>query len=84
MKPIDDSRPWTMKVVGRRDSADTPLPDAQILLTTAWALRGEAGLAPRGLFRFHSFEEADQWMNRMMARTFGRRPSTTSPGSAPR
>jgi len=46
------------KTVGRRREGAATAESADILLKTAWALRGGVGLAPRGLFRFASFEEA--------------------------
>lgn len=79
VKPLD--RPWRMRVVGRRRTWPTSLEDAQRLLKTAWALRGTAGIAPRGLYRFRTFEEADVWMKRMIAQTYARQRSTTSPAS---
>jgi hypothetical protein len=43
------------KTVGRRrEGAATPAA-AEVLLRTAWALRGLRGLASRGRFRFESF-----------------------------
>ena len=41
-------------------------------------------LVPRGVYRFSSFEEADAWMTRMMARTHVSRSSTTSSASPAR
>ncbi len=70
------------KVVGRRKSRDSTLEDADRLLRTAWALRGTDRLVPRGLYRFATFEEANTWMTRMMARTHARQHSKTSPESA--
>jgi hypothetical protein len=64
------------KIVGRRRlSPTTTLEDADRLLRTAWALRGTERLVPRGLYRFETFEEAEQWMIQMMARTHARRRS---------
>lgn len=73
-----------MKVVGRRRAAPPSVDDADRLLRTAWALRGDTALAPAGIYRFRTFEEADEWMTRMIARTSARRRSKTSPASAPR
>ncbi len=70
------------KVVGRRKAKPSTLEDADRLLRTAWALRGTQRLVPRGLYRFETFEEANRWMTRMMARTHARQPLKTSPGSA--
>jgi hypothetical protein len=69
------------KTVGRRQVAAATLEDANRLHRTAWAMRGTKTLVPRGLYRFKTFEEADQWMIRMMARTHARQTSKTSPAS---
>jgi hypothetical protein len=69
------------KTVGRRrEGAATP-EGADALLRTAWALRGASGLAPRGLFRFETFEEAQEWIRTETSRRSGLRRSTTSAGS---
>lgn len=47
-----------------------------------WSLRGNRGLATRGLYRFASFEEAQLWLTKQMSRRSGPRPSTTS-GASP-
>jgi len=47
-------------------------------------LRGTHALVPRGVYRFCSFEEADAWMTRTMARTHASLKSKTSPVSATR
>lgn len=68
-----------MKIVGRRKVGFTTPEDADRLLRTAWAVRGTYKLVPKGLYRFRSFEEADEWMRRAMAsttRTYAQRPST--------
>ena len=66
-----------MKVVGRRKVGLTTQEDADRLLHTAWAVRGTDKLVPKGLYRFQSFEEADEWMRRMMASTYVRLRSKT-------
>ena len=71
----------TMKVVGRRQTGLATPEDTDQLLRTAWAIRGTDKLVPRGLYRFRSFEEADEWMTRMMARTYVRLRSQTSDAS---
>ena len=73
-----------VKIVGRREIGTLPPAEADRLLRTAWALRGTDALVPKGVYRFRSFEEADEWMRRMMARTYVRQRSTTSPESAAR
>ena len=59
-----------MKVVGRRKIGRTTPEDADRLLRTAWAVRGTDKLVPKGVYRFKSFEEADEWMRRTMASTY--------------
>ena len=54
------------KTVGRRR---TDVTDPAALQQTLAAVRGTGRLVPRGVYRFRSFEEADAWMTRMMART---------------
>ncbi len=71
----------TMKVVGRRKIGLSTPADTDQLLRTAWAIRGTDKLVPRGLYRFSSFEEADEWMTRMMARTYVHLRSRTSDAS---
>lgn len=78
---MDISRHGPVKVVGRRlIKADWE--DARRLLHTAAALRPVRDLVPRGVYRFRSFEEADAWTLRMIARTLVRQRSTTSSASA--
>ena len=69
------------KVVGHRR---TDRHDAAALQRTLAAIRRTGAVVPRGVFRFRSFEEADAWMTRMMARTHASRSSKTSPESPER
>jgi hypothetical protein len=55
-----------VKVVGTRSTDTPPMADQAGLAKTAALLRGTAALAPRGVYGFSSFEEADAWMIRMM------------------
>ena len=70
-----------MKTVGRRriDGAATGA-----LQRTLAALRGTGAVVPRGVYRFSSFEDADAWMTRTMARTHASRRSKTWRESAGR
>jgi hypothetical protein len=70
-----------MKTVGRRRT-DRDVPGA--LQRTLSAVRGTGAVVPRGVYRFLSFEEADAWMTRTMARTHASLRSKTSPESAVR
>lgn len=74
-----------MKVVGRRryQKDRTDWKDVARLLRTARALIGSWRCAP-GVYRFSSFEEADEWMMRMMIDKRVRPKSKTSPGSPAR
>jgi hypothetical protein len=57
-----------MKVVSRRRQGEDVLRDSAILQRTLNRLRGHH-LVPRGVYRFHSHEEADAWMRRQIADT---------------
>lgn len=52
-----------MKIVSRRPPGEDVLRDSSILQRTLNRLRG-ARLVPRGVFRFASHEDADEWMTR--------------------
>jgi hypothetical protein len=70
-----------MKKVGRRRVEGE---STGALQRTLAGLRATGALVPRGVYRFSSFEEADAWMTRMMARTHASLKSKTSSGSAAR
>lgn len=70
-----------MRIVGRRRT-DRDIPGA--LQRTMAELRGTHAVVPRGVYRFRSFEEADAWMTRTMARTHASLKSKTSSESAAR
>jgi hypothetical protein len=70
-----------MKTVGRR-RLDRGTVGA--LQRTLAGVRATGALVPRGVYRFSSFEEADAWMTRMMARTHASLKSKISSGSAAR
>jgi hypothetical protein len=57
-----------IKIVGKRRQKETDLREYDILLKTLQALRGDRGICPKGVYRFRTFEEADQWMIRMIAK----------------
>ena len=60
------------KQVGRRDNDTTSMPpemrirEADMWLRTVQELRGTNKVCKRGLFKFRTFEEADQWMEMMI------------------
>ena len=58
----------TTKTVGRSRAA-TGLAAADNLLRLVLQLRGDRPFIPRGVHRFRSFEEAQQWSMTMMARS---------------
>jgi hypothetical protein len=70
-----------MKTVGHRRVDGTTIGGLQ---RTMAAVRATGALVPRGVYRFTSFEEADAWMTRTMARTHASLTSKTSSGSAAR
>ena len=60
-----------MKKVGKRSGEFGKSPaSATAWLSAIAALRKSKGVCPRGLYRFKHFEEADEWMNEMILRTF--------------
>jgi hypothetical protein len=56
-----------MKVVGRRRWGKGLLATAPLLQLNL-RLRGDKPFLPRGLHRFRSFEESDEWILRMLTR----------------
>jgi hypothetical protein len=71
----DSAEPRT-RVVGRRSPPRGGLQSAAPLFDLVVALRRDRPFIPRGLHRFASFEEAQEWSMRMMTRRSspGRRP----------
>jgi hypothetical protein len=66
-----DTLELPMKVVGRRRWG-SGLAASAGLLELALRLRGDKPFLPRGVYRFRSFEESDEWILKMMTRP--RRP----------
>lgn len=73
-----------MKVVGRRSLNGEGLADQGRLARTAALLRGTPWLVPCGVYRFSTFEEAEEWMRNETRRTRERLSRTTSSRSAER
>jgi hypothetical protein len=74
-----------MKVVGRRNVQSKNVWESVGQLTkTAERLRGSRALVPRGVHRFETFEEANEWMIRTIASTHVRLRRKTSSGSVRR
>lgn len=71
-----------MKVVGSRHSESPPMADQGAMARTAGLLRGTARLAPRGVYRFSSFDEADAWITKMLLGTHEHQNRKTSSASA--
>jgi hypothetical protein len=68
MSPLSpDESDLPMKVVGRRRWPSGLLASARLLQLNL-SLRGHKPFLPRGLHRFRSFEESDQWILKMMTR----------------
>jgi hypothetical protein len=57
-----------VKTVGRRRPSRGGLIAAAPLLDLVVALRGDRPFIPKGVHRFHSFEDSAAWSLRMMAR----------------
>lgn len=64
-----NSDEWKIKVVGRRQGFDTSPEAAAEWLRTIHKLRGHTGVCPKGVYRFKTFEEAEQWKIKMLARS---------------
>lgn len=62
----------TVKVVGSRRSTRSGLEATDDLLRTVLALRRGRPFIPRGVHRFRSFEEAEEWSLRMTTRPSSR------------
>ena len=67
---------FTMKVVTKRFGKEDPIKDTEIMQRTFNRLRGNA-LVPKGVFRFSSMKEADQWMMEKIMNTHGLLSSRT-------
>lgn len=61
-----------LKIITKRHGVVNTLKDAEILQRTMNQLRNY-DLIPKGLYRFTTFKEADQWMIRQIAATHARR-----------
>jgi hypothetical protein len=59
-----------LKILGhRRQELNPSWEDANRWLHTIAQLRQGKGICPKGVYRFKTFEEADEWMNRMLAKS---------------
>ncbi len=57
-----------MKIVGRRTKTKTGLEAVDALQRLMIALRGDKPFIPRGVHKFKTFEEAQEWSLKMMTR----------------
>jgi len=57
-----------MKVIGRRRTARGGLAAAAPFLDLVIRLRGDKPFIPKGVHRFRTFEESEEWSMRMMTR----------------
>jgi hypothetical protein len=74
-----------VKTVGRRSTSYHPVwADLAALQASADALRGTTSLAPGGVYRFSTFEEAERWLTTAIAERLARRPRKTWRASAVR
>ncbi len=71
MKPVINLEENIGKVVGRRTQAPDPFHTGMGLQSLAIPLHRsfKARWAPKGVYRFRTHEEADEWMWRMLARS---------------
>ncbi len=67
---------YTMKIVSRRPAGEDVSRDSSIHQRTLNRLRG-ARLVPRGVFRFASHKDADEWMTRQILDSHEPRNSKT-------
>ena len=58
-----------MKVIGRKGAPLVNVETMDQMQKMANALRQGRPLVPKGLWRFKTFEEADSWLIKMMARS---------------
>jgi hypothetical protein len=71
---MEDAPEPGMKVLGRRRSRRGGMIAAAPFLELVIRLRGEKPFIPRGIHRFRTFEESEEWSTRMMARPSRRGP----------
>jgi hypothetical protein len=59
-----------IRIVGRRSGEiGTSSEASAVWLNTIRQLRGNKGICPRGVYKFKTFEEANEWMYKMIARS---------------
>jgi hypothetical protein len=63
-----DQAELPMKVVGRKGKPKVNLETANEFLHLLKTLRGNRPFIPKGVWKFKTFEEADEWTLRMITR----------------
>jgi hypothetical protein len=63
-----------MKVLGKRKPYSGGLEGMQSFFELCIRLRGDQPFIPRGVYRFKSYEDADQWTLKMLTRPKAARP----------
>jgi hypothetical protein len=66
--PFEQNQPFTVKVIGKRKKTQSGLLAVNNLLKLVIQLRGNRPFIPKGLYRFKSFEESQEWTLKMMTR----------------
>jgi hypothetical protein len=76
MNPIINIQDRAGKTVGRRKPPRDSFAAGMKLqeLAVEWGKTSGQGLVPKGVYRFNSHEEADQWMWKMISRPRKNRP----------
>ena len=69
-----ESFPGPTKVIGRRRPPTGGLSAAAPLLELVVELRGKRPFLPKGVYRFNSFEESQEWSLKMMTRSSSHAP----------
>lgn len=80
-QPPDATPP--LKVLGRRRTEGRVTVDEAFALQDTIALLHPGGICERGVFRFHSFEEAQTWLLKQMTRRARARRRERTSSSSP-
>jgi hypothetical protein len=65
---VRDQKPFTMKIIGRRKETKVDLLKADPFLKMVNILRGNKPFIPKGVYKFKTFEESQEWTLKMMTR----------------
>lgn len=58
-----------MKIIGKRAVTQPGPYEADILLHTVLSLRRGRGICPKGVYRFTTFKEANEWMFQQLVKS---------------